>query len=63
MLRRIDQIEARLNPLRITAAARLTEAGTDLTAAPAMLAAARRAITDGVLGYTLLFTERAPRLA
>ncbi|MBW5480376.1 class I SAM-dependent methyltransferase [Streptomyces bambusae] len=63
MLRMIDQIEARLNLLRITAAARLTEAGVDLTAAPAVLAAARTAVADGVLGYALLIAERNPRLA
>lgn len=41
MTRMIDQIEARLNLLRMTASAKLTAAGVDLDAAPAVLAAAR----------------------
>ncbi|WP_028812524.1 class I SAM-dependent methyltransferase [Streptomyces flavidovirens] len=61
MLRMIDQIEARLNLLRMTAAARLTAAGVDLDAAPAVLAAARTAVADGVLGYALLIAERPPQ--
>lgn len=60
MLRMIDQIEARLNLLRMTAPARLTAAGVDLDAAPAVVAAARAAVTDGVLGYALLVAERTP---
>ncbi|MER7815815.1 methyltransferase domain-containing protein [Streptomyces sp. NPDC096153] len=60
MLRMIDQIEARLNLLRMTAAARLTAAGVDLDAAPAVLEAARAAVTEGVLGYALLIAERTP---
>lgn len=60
MLRMIDQIEARLNLLRMTAPARLTAAGVDLDAAPAVLEAARAAVTDGVLGYALLIAERTP---
>ncbi len=51
MIRMIDQIQARLDLLRITAPARLADAGVDLTAAPAVLDAARAAVTDGVLGY------------
>lgn len=54
MIRMIDQIQARLDLLRITAPARLADAGVDLTAAPAVLDAARAAVTDGVLGYALL---------
>ncbi|MCH0562990.1 MULTISPECIES: class I SAM-dependent methyltransferase [unclassified Streptomyces] len=60
MLRMIDQIEARLNLLRITAPARLTGADVDLTAAPAVLEAARTAVADGVVGYALLIAERMP---
>ncbi|MCF6521631.1 class I SAM-dependent methyltransferase [Streptomyces sp. JJ36] len=56
--RMIDQIEARLNLLRMTAAGRLAEAGVDLDAAPAVLAAARAAVTDGTLGYALLIAEK-----
>ncbi|GAA2128791.1 class I SAM-dependent methyltransferase [Streptomyces synnematoformans] len=58
MTRMIDQIEARLNLLRMTAAGRLAEAGVDLAAAPAVLAAARAAVADGTLGYALLIAER-----
>lgn len=59
MLRMIDQIQARLDLLRITAPARLADAGVDLAAAPAVLGAARAAVTDGALGYALLTAERA----
>ncbi|WP_151480791.1 class I SAM-dependent methyltransferase [Streptomyces albicerus] len=61
MSRMIDQIEARLNLLRLTAPARLTAAGVDLTAAPAVFRAARDAVADGVLGYALLIAERTDR--
>ncbi|MGW3727459.1 class I SAM-dependent methyltransferase [Streptomyces sp. NPDC000851] len=60
LVRMIDQIEARLNLLRITAPARLAEAGVDLAAAPAVLDAARAAVTDGVLGYALLTAVKSP---
>ncbi|MGC9540161.1 class I SAM-dependent methyltransferase [Streptomyces sp. UG1] len=59
MLRMIDQIEARLNLLRLTAPDRLTAAGLDLDAAPAALNAARTAVSAGVLGYGLLVAEKA----
>ncbi|MGW4566039.1 class I SAM-dependent methyltransferase [Streptomyces sp. NPDC004561] len=58
MTRMIDQIEARLNLLRMTAAAKLTQAGVDLNAAPAVLAAARAAAAEGHLGYALLIAEK-----
>ncbi|MFI8849966.1 class I SAM-dependent methyltransferase [Streptomyces sp. NPDC053499] len=58
MTRMIDQIEARLNLLRLTAQAELTEAGVDLDASPAVLAAARTAVADGGLGYALLIAEK-----
>ncbi|MDH2393953.1 methyltransferase domain-containing protein [Streptomyces sp. HNM0663] len=54
MIRMIDQVQARLDLLRITAPDRLADAGFDLDAAPAVLDAARAAVTDGVLGYALL---------
>lgn len=59
MLRMIDQIEARLHLLRMTALDRLTAAGVDLDAAPAVLDAARAAVTDGALGYALLIAEKS----
>ncbi|GEC08953.1 hypothetical protein SSP24_66080 [Streptomyces spinoverrucosus] len=58
MLRMIDQIEARLNLLRMTARDKLTAAGVDIDAAPAAFSAARTAVADGVLGYALLIAER-----
>jgi SAM-dependent methyltransferase len=60
MLRMIDQIEARLNLLRMTGSARLTAAGVDLDTAPGVLRAARTAVEDGALGYSLLIAERTP---
>ncbi|GAA2635646.1 class I SAM-dependent methyltransferase [Streptomyces vastus] len=60
MLRMIDQIQARLDLLRITAPARLADAGVDLDAAPAVLDAARAAVTEGVLGYALLTAVKSP---
>ena len=60
MLRMIDQIEARLNLLRITAPARLADAGVDLDTAPAVLNAARAAVADGTLGYALLTAVKSP---
>ncbi|MEV1079200.1 methyltransferase domain-containing protein [Streptomyces sp. NPDC050211] len=60
MLRMIDQIEARLNLLRITAPTRLSDAGVDLTAAPNVLRAARAAVADGTLGYALLTAVKSP---
>ncbi|MGP3979903.1 class I SAM-dependent methyltransferase [Streptomyces sp. KR80] len=60
MTRMIDQIEARLNLLRLTAAAKLVDAGVDLDAAPEVLRAARAAVADGALGYALLIAEKSP---
>jgi arsenite methyltransferase len=62
MLRMIDQIEARLNLLRITAPAKLTDAGMDLDTGLAVLRVARAAVADGILGYGLLVAEK-PRTA
>ncbi|GAA4656945.1 hypothetical protein GCM10023347_03890 [Streptomyces chumphonensis] len=60
LLRMIDQIEARLNLARMTAPDRLAAADIDLAAAPTVLAAARSAVADGVLGYALLIAEKPP---
>ncbi|MGH3159783.1 MAG: class I SAM-dependent methyltransferase [Streptosporangiaceae bacterium] len=54
----IDQIEARLNLLTMTAPGRLATAGVTLDAAPAVLAAARAAIATGALGYALLIARK-----
>ncbi|WP_406206432.1 methyltransferase domain-containing protein [Streptomyces sp. NBC_01017] len=59
MLRMIDQIEARLNLLRLTAADRLAASGLDIDAAPAVLDAARTAVSDSTLGYALLVAEKS----
>ncbi|MEU9246981.1 methyltransferase domain-containing protein [Streptomyces sp. NPDC048385] len=58
MTRMIDQIEARLSLLRLTASAKLAEAGIDWNATPTVLSAARAAVADGVLGYALLVAEK-----
>jgi hypothetical protein len=58
--RMIDQIEARLSLLRMTAPARLADAGVDPDAAAATLAAARRAVAGGAVGYVLLIAEKRP---
>jgi len=53
----IDQIEARLSLLHMSAPTQLTAAGIDLDAVRHYTTLARRAITDGLLGYTLLIAE------
>ncbi|MFW6204918.1 MAG: class I SAM-dependent methyltransferase [Actinomycetota bacterium] len=57
--RMIDQIEARLTVLRMTARARLDEFGLDAARAAPVLDAARSAVGDGVLGYGLFVAEKA----
>jgi ubiquinone/menaquinone biosynthesis C-methylase UbiE len=56
--RMIDQIEARLGLLRMTARDRAEALGVDFDRAPAVLSAARAAISDGVLGYALLVADK-----
>jgi SAM-dependent methyltransferase len=58
MLRMIDQIEARLNLMHMTAPDRLAAAGLDSGAAPHVLGAARAAVAAGALGYALLIAVR-----
>lgn len=58
MTRMIDQIEARLTLLGLTAADKLTAAGVNLDSAPVVLGAARTAVADGTLGYALLVAEK-----
>jgi ubiquinone/menaquinone biosynthesis C-methylase UbiE len=60
MVRMIDQIEARLGVVRMTARARAEALGVDFDRAPAVLAAARAAVADGLLGYGLLVAEKPP---
>jgi arsenite methyltransferase len=54
----VDQIEARLTLVRMTARARAEALGVDLDRAPAVLAAVRTAIGDGIIGYALLAAEK-----
>lgn len=56
--RMIDQIEARLGVVRMTARARAEALGIDFTQAPSILAAARAAVADGVLGYAMLVAQK-----
>ncbi|HCT76645.1 MAG TPA: methyltransferase type 11 [Micromonosporaceae bacterium] len=58
MTRMIDQIEARLSLVRITARGRAEALGVDFGRAPAMLSAARTAVAAGVLGYGLLVAKQ-----
>lgn len=59
LLRMIDQIEARLGMLRLTAGEQLKGLGADVDQAPTLLAAARGAVTDGTLGYALLTAQKS----
>jgi arsenite methyltransferase len=54
----IDQIEARLTLVRMTARERAEALGLDFDRAPAVLAAARAAVGEGVLGYALLVADK-----
>jgi SAM-dependent methyltransferase len=59
--RMIDQIEARLAVLRMTARDGVEALGVDFERAPAVLAAARAAVADGVLGYAILTAGKPGR--
>jgi arsenite methyltransferase len=56
--RMIDQIEARLELLRMTARPRLEELGLDVERAKPVLDAARQAVAAGILDYVLLVAEK-----
>ncbi|MGH3863802.1 hypothetical protein [Actinokineospora sp.] len=58
IVRMIDQIEARLCVLRMTAADRLTQAGVDTDAVLRYTALAKQAVADGLIGYGLLIAEK-----
>ncbi|MEU2610959.1 methyltransferase domain-containing protein [Micromonospora sp. NPDC007271] len=58
MVAMIDQIEARLTLVRMTARAPAEALGMDFDRAPAVLAAARAAVADHVLGYALLIAVK-----
>lgn len=55
--RMIDQIEARLQFLRLTSRTKLEAHGVDVDRTAPVLAAARTALADGVLGYTVLVAD------
>ncbi|MEO3928488.1 methyltransferase domain-containing protein [Micromonosporaceae bacterium B7E4] len=54
----LDQIEARLALVRMTARDRAEAAGLNFDRAPAVLAAARAAVGDGIIGYGLIVAEK-----
>jgi arsenite methyltransferase len=58
MARMIDQIEARLQFVRLTARDRMAAFGIEPGRAATVLAAARRAVADGTLGYGLIVARK-----
>lgn len=58
LTRMIDQIEARLQLVRMTARQRAETLGIDFTRAGPILAAARAAVANGELGYGLVIARR-----
>jgi arsenite methyltransferase len=58
MARMVDQIEARLRVLRMTAADRLAAAGVDVDAVLRYAALAKQAIADELIGYRMLIAEK-----
>jgi arsenite methyltransferase len=58
ILRLIDQIEARLTLIRMTARARAEALGLDFPQVAPVLAAAREAASAGLFGYALLVAEK-----
>jgi hypothetical protein len=58
VLRMIDQIEARLRLVAMTARKRAEAIAVDVDAAGPVLAAARASVGDGALGYGLLVAEK-----
>jgi hypothetical protein len=58
LTRMLDQIDARLAVLRMTSSDRLQAAGVDVEEVLRHTTLARRAVGDGILGYTLLVAEK-----
>lgn len=56
--RMIDEIDARLGLLRMTAPGRLADAGVDVPAVRRYTNLARQAVADGLIGYALLVAEK-----
>ncbi|HEX5403029.1 MAG TPA: methyltransferase domain-containing protein [Pseudonocardiaceae bacterium] len=58
LTRMIDQIDARVRLLRMTASGRLAAAGVDVAAVLRYTDVAKQAVADGLLGYRLLIAEQ-----
>ena len=58
IMRMIDQIEARLTLVRLTAPAQMEALGLDIHRTGPSLAGARAAVDDGILGYGLLVAQK-----
>jgi len=56
--RMIEQIEARLTLLRMSAADRLAVAGVEVDAVMRYTALAKQAVADGLIGYCMLVAEK-----
>jgi arsenite methyltransferase len=56
--RMIDQIDARVRLLRMTAGEHLARAGVDADAVLRYTALARQAVADGIIGYALIIAEK-----
>lgn len=56
--RMVEQIDARVRMLRMTAGTRLADAGVDVDAVLRYCALANQAIKDGLIGYALLIAEK-----
>jgi ubiquinone/menaquinone biosynthesis C-methylase UbiE len=56
--RMIEQIQARLTMLRMSAAGRLAAAGVDVDAVVLYTALAQQAVADGLIGYCMLVAEK-----
>jgi hypothetical protein len=54
----LDQIEGRLTLVRMTARDPAEALGVDFDRAPALIDAARTAISDGVIGYALITAQK-----
>jgi SAM-dependent methyltransferase len=54
----LDQIEARLTLVRMTARDQAEALGVDFDRAPTLIAAARAAISDGAIGYALITAQK-----
>lgn len=58
LTRMIEQIDARVRVLRMTASGRLAVAGVDVAAVLRYTALAKQAVADGLIGYRLLIAEK-----